>query len=398
MVMREEHNVRNWADHDPTDADAVEQAELTMDQARRTAELPILAGPLALMPDAHPGRGSTIGSVIPTKNAIIPAAVGVDIGCGMAASETSLTEDQLPDSLSGYMSLVQEAIPAGVGKGHESHVPQAADTWMRRNPHVLNQKQAGAAQRQLGTLGSGNHFFEVCVDEYRKVWLVLHSGSRGVGNQLAMQHIKVARDMGKALQYADPDLMHFTQGTEEFNAYISDMLWAQDYALQNREIMMDRAMSRFLTWVDPTKVLLPRVERRINCHHNYAQEEVWEGESIWITRKGAIQASDGLLGVIPGSMGTRSYIVSGLGNPLSYNSSSHGAGRRMSRTKARKMYTEDDLRKSMEGVGSWLHDSAKSLIDEIPESYKDIDAVMANQTDLVRVERTLHQILNFKGE
>ncbi|KKK84773.1 hypothetical protein LCGC14_2779950, partial [marine sediment metagenome] len=298
----------------------------------------------------------------------------------------------LPDSLGPYMGIVRDIIPAGVGKGHEYGPPSVVLRWLRLNPRELNERQAKAASSQLGSLGSGNHFFEVCLDERERVWLVLHSGSRGVGNQLAQGHIKMARKLGKQEGLEDPELMHFTQGTPEFETYIGDMLWAQDYARENRRLMVTKALLAFLQWVGKGTIA-----RTINCHHNFAQVERHSGEDMWITRKGAVEVQDGQYGIIPGSMGTRSYIVKGLGNPLSYNSCAHGAGRRMSRTEAKRRFTPDDLRTRMEGK-IWNDRDADHLVDEIPDSYKDIDQVMADQEDLVTVEHTLSQILNFKGQ
>lgn len=370
----------------------------TIRQAEKTARLPIVRGHVALMPDAHVGIGATVGSVIPTFDAIIPAAVGVDIGCGMIAAELNLTASQLPDSLAQLMSNIERSIPAGVGRGNEiaSH---RGSQWLKKNePRTrLSNELQKKALLQFGTLGSGNHFLEVCLDERDRVWIVLHSGSRGVGNILATQHIDKAKKLAKSLgQYhEDPALASFVEGTEEFDHYIADMLWAQDYALANREQMMDRALREFATFVGTGREV-----RRINCHHNFTQREthMHDGELVplWITRKGAIKAGTDDLGVIPGSMGTRSYIVRGKGNALSWNSCSHGAGRRMSRTAAKLKYTANDLLLQMEGK-VWLSEKAGALIDEIPSAYKDIDQVMADQADLVEVQHVLHQILNYKG-
>jgi tRNA-splicing ligase RtcB len=257
----------------------------------------------------------------------------------------------------------------------------------------LSHDQANRAAKQFGTLGSGNHFFELCVDERGRVWVVLHSGSRGIGNQLAQMHIATARGLAQEamLQLEDRDLAYFVQGTPAFEAYVTDMLWAQDYALANREQMMDRALRELVAFVGTG-----RQTQRINCHHNFTQPETFDGVDLWITRKGAIKADVGDLGVIPGSMGTRSYIVSGRGNASSWMSCSHGAGRRFSRTKAKKLFTADDLAEQMSGK-TWLADRADQLIDEIPSAYKDIDQVMADQADLVEVRHTLHQVLNYKG-
>ena len=366
----------------------------TIRQAEKTARLPIVSGPVALMPDAHVGLGATVGSVIPTTNAIIPAAVGVDIGCGMIAAELDVTEDQLPDSLAPLLVRIEAAIPAGVGQGHDE-VSRNADAWLATNTPAtdLSTEQASKAAKQFGTLGSGNHFVEVCVDERGRVWIVLHSGSRGIGNQLAQMHIATARRLAVELELRleDKDLAYFMDGTPEFTAYITDMLWAQDYARANRNQMMDNTMREVFTFLG-----FGRETSRINAHHNFTQRETHGGREMWITRKGAIKADTGDLGVIPGSMGTRSYIVRGKGNAESWTSCSHGAGRRHSRTQAKKLFSEADLAQLMEGK-TWQADRARSLVDEIPSAYKDIDQVMADQADLVEVLHTLRQVLNYKG-
>ncbi|HVL07149.1 MAG TPA: RtcB family protein [Acidimicrobiales bacterium] len=366
----------------------------TIRQAEKTARLPIVEGHVALMPDAHVGIGATVGSVIPTKGAVIPSAVGVDIGCGMIAAELDVTEDQLPDNLQPLLGRIERAVPAGVGKGHDT-AGNAAGRWLsnHRPATSLSAAQADKAAKQFGTLGSGNHFFELCVDERGRVWVVLHSGSRGIGNQLAQMHIAKARRLAKqaALGLEDPDLAWFVQGTPEFEAYVTDMGWAQDYAKANRNTMMDRALAEVLRFIGTGKET-----RRINCHHNFTQLEVHRDRQLWVTRKGAIRADVGDLGVIPGSMGTRSYIVEGKGNEASWSSCSHGAGRRHSRTKARKLFTNADLATAMAGK-VWLSDRAGALLDEIPAAYKDIDQVMADQADLVTVLHTLRQVLNYKG-
>jgi RNA-splicing ligase RtcB len=366
----------------------------TIRQAEKTARLPILAGHVALMPDAHVGIGATVGSVIPTKDAVIPSAVGVDIGCGMIAAELDVTEDQLPDSLEPLLSLVEKAIPAGVGQGHD-RVARNAQAWLaaHRPASELASDRMAKAAKQFGTLGSGNHFVELSIDERGRVWVVLHSGSRGIGNMLAQGHIAKARRLAKDLELRleDPDLAYFMEGTPEFEAYIGDMLWAQDYARANRDQMMDNAMREVFAFLG-----FGRETRRINCHHNFTQREVHDGVELWITRKGAIKAGVDDLGVIPGSMGTRSYIVRGRGNAASWTSCSHGAGRRHSRTKAKKLFTSADLAAAMEGK-VWLSARAAALVDEIPSAYKDIDQVMADQADLVEVLHTLRQVLNYKG-
>jgi RNA-splicing ligase RtcB len=373
---------------------ASEIDEQTIRQAEQTARLPIVAGHVALMPDAHVGIGATVGSVIPTAGAVIPAAVGVDIGCGMVAAELDVTEAQLPDTLEPLLRRIEQAIPAGVGRGHD-HVARNADRWLaaHRPATPLAADRATKAAKQFGTLGSGNHFFELCIDERGRVWVVLHSGSRGIGNQLAQLHIATARRLAEDLdlRLEDPDLAYFVEGTPHFRHYIADMLWAQDYARANREQMMDNAMREVFAVLG-----IGRETQRINCHHNFTQREVHDGVELWITRKGAIKADRDDLGVIPGSMGTRSYIVRGRGSAASWRSCSHGAGRRHSRTRARKLFTAADLTEQMRGK-VWLTRRAAALVDEIPAAYKDIDQVMADQSDLVEVLHTLRQVLNYKG-
>jgi RNA-splicing ligase RtcB len=375
--------------------------EQTIAQAHRTAALSVVTGHVALMPDAHVGIGATVGSVVPTAGAIIPSAVGVDVGCGMAAARLDLRADDLPESLQGLLGPIEKAVPAGVGQGHQkgSKGSRAADRWFAANdmPDSVTGDLAKRAMTQFGSLGSGNHFFEVCLDEQDRVWLFLHSGSRGVGNTLAQRHISKAKNLARHIPDAprDLDLAWFLQGTAEFQAYITDMLWAQRYAFANRETMLDAAIDTFVKHVRKGREV-----ERINCHHNYAQIETHEVDGVprdlWITRKGAIKADKGDLGLIPGSMGTRSYVVRGKGNPLSWNSCSHGAGRLMSRSEAKRRFTAADLREQM-GDRAWQQAKASDLVDEIPSAYKDIDQVMAQQTDLVEVVHTLRQILNYKG-
>src|SRR5437773_2634841 len=332
----------SWASE--IDPEAIRQAE-------RTARLPIVEGHIALMPDAHVGIGATVGSVIPTKNAVIPSAVGVDIGCGMIAAELDVTEDQLPDTLEPLLVRIEKAIPAGVGQGHD-RVARNADEWLsaHRPATELAADRVAKVLKQFGTLGAGNHFFELCVDERARVWVVLHSGSRGIGNQLAQMHIAKARNLAKELELRleDPDLAYFVEGTAEFGAYIADMLWAQDYARANRDQMMDNAMREVFAFFG-----FGAETQRINCHHNFTQREVHHGDQLWITRKGAIKAGTGDLGVIPGSMGTRSYIVCGKGSAASWKSCAHGAGRRHSRTQAKKLFSPTDLAEQMRGK-VWL--------------------------------------------
>lgn len=369
----------------------------TIDQAAQAARMPFIAGHLALMPDAHIGKGSTVGSVIPTHGAIIPAAIGVDIGCGMIAVETDRTAEHLPDDLTPLLSAIEQSVPAGVGQGHEV----ATEHWRNwlnaqfngRTRPDLTDKEASKASTQFGSLGSGNHFVEVCLDERDHVWLVLHSGSRGVGNMLASRHIEGAKGLMKRyfIDLEDPDLAYLVEGTPEFDAYITAMLWSQEYAMQNRAAMVDAALPKLFAATGGGTDL-----ERVNCHHNFTERENHHGRNVWLTRKGAIRARTGDLGVIPGSMGTRSYIVEGLGNPASYNSCSHGAGRRLSRGRARRELTIESFVESMEGK-TWQGDMADKLLDEHPDSYKDIDQVMADQADLVTIKHTLRQVLNYKG-
>ena len=397
-MPREEGNVRSWASH----VDAK-----TMEQARRSASLAIVAGPVALMPDAHLGYGATVGSVIPTEGAVIPSAVGVDIGCGMIAAQLDapagtgrpMTAADLPDDLRPMHSAIAAAIPSGVGKGHDARSAEHQVALRRHLPELPPTKASWKhnwerkAHDQLGSLGSGNHFVEVCLDEDDAVWLVLHSGSRGIGNLVANMHIDRAKaDMKRRLvELPDRDLAYVVEGTAEFEAYITDMLWAQDYAMANRQVMLEAALDAI------GRVLGRRVRavETINCHHNFTEREPHGGRELWITRKGAIRARAGDRGVIPGSMGTRSYIVRGLGNPASYESCSHGAGRAMSRNAARRTLDEDSFRALMNGI-TW-NETARALIDEDPRAYKDIDEVMEHQRDLVETEHVLNQVLNYKG-
>lgn len=365
-------------------------------QAQRASRMPFVER-VALMPDAHLGMGATVGSVIGTQGAIMPAAVGVDIGCGMAAVEFNMTAEQLPDNLGEFMPMVERAIPAGVGEGH-NEATKAAHRWYDANKDSFTTSlESSLVQRllvQFGSLGSGNHFFEVCLDERDHVWIVLHSGSRGLGNILATRHIKDAKALmkQKGIGLEDKDLSYFEENDEGFNLYIGDMLACQEYARGNRELMLNRAVDAFYKFLGRGV----GVVQTINCHHNFTQRETHDGHDIWVTRKGAIKADVGDKGVIPGSMGTRSYIVSGLGNGLSYNSCSHGAGRVHSRSAAKALFTTDDLAEAMEGK-VWLSDKAQSLVDEIPAAYKDIDVVMADQADLVSTDHVLRQVLNYKG-
>lgn len=387
--------VLSWA----TDLDAN-----TIEQARKSAELPFIEGHVALMPDAHFGYGATVGSVIPTRGAIIPSAVGVDIGCGMIAANLGISASDLPDDLGPLHSRIARAVPSGVGKGHElgsgpagdvkgfPDFPTTADNW--------GKDWKRTALTQFGSLGSGNHFIEICLDENDDVWVVLHSGSRGIGNKVANMHIDGAKGLMKRMfiHLDEPDLAYLVEGTPEFDDYITDMLWAQDYAMGNRTAMLSAVLNEIATFLGRPIAVVDE----INCHHNFTQREHHMGKNLWITRKGAIQAREGDRGVIPGSMGAASYIVRGKGSAASFCSCSHGAGRRMSRGQAKRELDIETLERSMEGI-AWnagpgtRPGNAAQLLDEDPRAYKDIDEVMAAQDDLVSVEHRLHQILNYKG-
>jgi tRNA-splicing ligase RtcB len=352
------------------------------------------------MADAHVGYGGPIGAVIPTTGAIIPYAVGVDIGCGMAAVKLRLTASQLPDDLTPLLSLIEEVVPAGVGQGHETYSKARAGLHSIGGEHApkLTDKQYLTARRQMGTLGSGNHFVEVCLDPDENVWVVLHSGSRGIGNQLAQHHIGIAKGLMAEyfIELEDPNLAYLVQGTNEFKRYWDDLQWAQSYAARNRETMLFAVLEVVEDFIGLDDNYSLQFDEPINCHHNYTALEYHRGKDIYVTRKGAIRARVGDLGIIPGSMGTSSYIVEGLGNEASYTSAPHGAGRRMSRRKAKETFTEADLSTAMEGK-TWLDDRGGAFIDEIPGSYKDIDTVLRDSADLVEVKVELSQILNYKG-
>ncbi len=373
------------------------------EQASRASRLPFVPGHVALMPDAHVGIGATVGSVIPTQGAIVPSFAGVDLGCGMIATETIYTACDLPDNLDPLLSLVGARIPAGVGKGRDlGHRDGYRDVFgvVGEPASKLSAKQQATTISQFGTLGSGNHFVEVCLDERGTVWTVLHSGSRGIGNQLATYHIGRAKGvMRERLEHLDdPNLAYFAEGTPEFGAYIQDMLWAQRYAYESRARMNRELLRSLAEAVHPKR---PAKEKAItvqtvNCHHNYTALENHQDKELWITRKGAISASAGELGVIPGSMGTDTYIVRGRGNPDSYNSSSHGAGRRLSRGDAKRQLDKAGLKEQMKGK-TWNAACASALIDEDPRAYKDIRQVMADQADLTEIVHTLTQVLNYKG-
>ncbi|MDD7931224.1 RtcB family protein [Actinomycetospora straminea] len=369
----------------------------TLAQAERTAAMPFIHPHVALMPDAHLGRGATVGSVIPTLRAIMPAAVGVDIGCGMAAVRTrfDVSELRAQGSLAQRREAIERAIPLSAGH-HNRKVVATAEPRIEELTKLAEEAGFDPAgdkkgwELQLGTLGSGNHFIEVTVDEADRVWLFLHSGSRGVGNKIAQRHTAVARAACAGVDLPDQDLAYLTEDTDEFWTYIRELRWAQHYALLNREEMMDRVVRQTAEFVG-TEVV---EEERISCHHNYTVQETHAGEEVWVSRKGAIDAAAGRAGLIPGSMGTASYVVTGKGEPQSLHSSPHGAGRAYSRTKARKTFTHEQLRAAMAGIE--FRDT-EAFLDEIPAAYKDVDVVMADAADLVEVRHTLRQIVNVKG-
>ena len=381
------------------------------DEARKqlanAARLPVVFKHIAAMPDVHLGIGATIGSVIPTIRAIIPAAVGVDIGCGMMAAKTTLRAEDLPDNLATLRSAIEKAVPHGSAPKSRGRDPGSWDT----PPELVDQKWATLVtefealcelhprlektnnRKHLGTLGTGNHFVEVCLDEVGFVWLMLHSGSRGVGNAIGNHFIELAKKDAELHQrnLPDKDLAYFEEGAQYFGDYVRAVSWAQKFAMSNREVMMANLIATVRKVI--TKPFEAHVEA-VNCHHNYVQKEHHFGEDVFVTRKGAVSARRGEMGIIPGSMGARSFIVRGLGNPESFESCSHGAGRVMSRTKAKKMFTIADQIKATEGV-ECRKDA--DVIDEIPMAYKDIDAVMAAQKDLVEVVHTLKQVVCVKG-
>src|SRR3954468_7893175 len=364
---------------------------VALDQLRNISSLPWVFHHVAAMPDVHYGKGATVGSVIAMKGAVSPAAVGVDIGCGMAAVKTSLGAKDLPDDLRGIRRELERAIPVGFNQ-HRDPIdrPQDREVWGEfHHPTPAVKELAHQAPLQLGTLGGGNHFIELCLDTEDRVWMMLHSGSRNIGKSLAEIHIQRAKKLAHNQDLPDRDLAVFLAGTREMNEYRHDLFWAQRYAMKNRETMLD-------VYQDVIRRFWPEVKfgEPVLCHHNYVSEENHFGEDVLVTRKGAIHAGKGQLGIIPGSMGTRSYIVRGLGNPQSFQSASHGAGRLMSRNEARKRFNVKDLQAQTEGVECRKD---QGVLDEIPGAYKPIEQVMENQKDLVEVEAELRQVLCVKG-
>ncbi|HUF04180.1 MAG TPA: RtcB family protein [Aridibacter sp.] len=381
-----EAEVLSWVSHGLSPE---EQAML-----RNVSRLPCLYKHVALMPDAHLGIGSMVGSVIATKDAVIPATVGVDIGCGMMAVKTPFRCGVLDRRLPELRHQIERTIPVGFND-HKDPVDESYDWegWSEFEDLLEGvQDRRRKAMKQLGTLGGGNHFVEVCIDTEDRVWLMLHSGSRNIGNEVARRHIETAKHLHRLSELPDPNLAYFVQGTDEFRDYWHDVEWAQRYALKNREVMMKRLVYQFSRLVNDGQPF--EAELTVNCHHNYVAHEQHFGEDVYVTRKGAINAAEGKYGIIPGSMGAKSYIIKGRGNPESFNSCSHGAGRKMSRTAAKKRFTKEDLERQTEGVECRKD---KGVIDEIPGAYKDIEEVMRNQEDLVEVVAELKQVVCVKG-
>jgi tRNA-splicing ligase RtcB len=373
--------------------------DATRQQAITASSMPFIFPHLALMPDAHLGKGATVGSVIPTLGAIIPAAVGVDIGCGMIAVRTQFDETYLRGSdLTGLRQRIEAVIPVSAGRYNTDISGQSTAGYLRElevgaeKAEFDPSKYAGNWRLQLGTLGSGNHFIEITADELGRVWLFLHSGSRGVGNRIATRHIKVAQEYMRRhwISLPDPDLAYLVEGTREFSRYIAELRWAQELARLNRLEMMDRVVAAVAQHIGPVERL-----ETIQCHHNYTARETHWGKSLWVSRKGAIDAHEGVDGLIPGSMGTASYVVTGKGNPVALCSSPHGAGREYSRSAARRTFTHDQLREAMRGIE---YRDTEAFVDEIPAAYKPIDQVMRDAADLVEIRHTLHQLVNVKGD
>ncbi|NYH54617.1 tRNA-splicing ligase RtcB [Nocardiopsis arvandica] len=390
-VAGERVPIRMWAA--PAEVEAA-----AMEQLRNVTRVPWVHG-LAVMPDVHYGKGATVGSVIAMRDAVSPAAVGVDIGCGMTAVRTDLAAERLPDDLGRLRSALEAVVPVGF-HAHDEPVDPATVPALRstdwdafwsgfdRLADAVHSRRT-RARHQMGTLGGGNHFLEVCLDDDEAVWLVLHSGSRNIGKELAEHHIERARKLPHNQDLPDRDLSVFVGGTPEMEAYRRDLFWAQEYARRNRDVMMGLACRAVAEQVPGA-----RFEQWISCHHNYVAEESYDGVDVLVTRKGAIRAGEGELGIIPGSMATGTYIVRGLGNPASFNSASHGAGRRMSRNKARKTFSAADLAEQTRGV-ECRKDAG--VVDEIPAAYKDLESVIEAQTDLVEVVARLRQVVCVKG-
>lgn len=376
--------------------------EESLTQLRKMAQLQFIHSHIAVMPDVHLGKGATVGSVIPTKNAIIPAAVGVDIGCGMNALRLSLKAGQLPDNLSALRNAIERKVPVGFEMHKLAKAKASTLSPLDKKLKLITDKHPALKrmlrnfdstwQKQLGTLGGGNHFIELCIDENDDIWVMLHSGSRGLGNVIGTYFIERAK---KEAQHRfghvpDKDLSYFAEGSTNFDDYVEAVEWAQEYAFENRREMM----RLILEAIRPLLPSFQMTKEAINCHHNYVQKELHFGEEVFVTRKGAIRAGLDEYGIIPGSMGAQSFIVKGKGNPESFCSCSHGAGRKMSRTKAKNLFNQQDLIAQTQGIECRKD---KGVVDEIPSAYKDIRQVMANQSDLIEVVHTLKQVLCIKG-
>lgn len=388
VISDEKFPIKIWA------TDLEKEAEM---QSRNLANMPFIHKHVALMADAHAGKGSTVGTVIATKGAIIPAAVGVDMGCGMRAVKLSFKIDVFGDSIAKLRSSIERAVPVGFNSNKE--LTQRTSIWANslKEKYPTDYELNPKCFLQLGTLGGGNHFIEICHDQNNEAWIVLHSGSRNIGKTLAEKHIKIAQKLmdNYFIELADRDLAFLPEKNQEFSNYIQDLMWSQDFAFWNRQEMMHRVLDQVYFFLNNKRNISGhKTELSIDCHHNYTQKENHFGANVWITRKGAVSAKEGEWGIIPGSMGTETFIVKGKGNVDSFGSCSHGAGRRMSRKKANALFTLEDAKKQTTGVEC---KKDESIIDELPGAYKNINEVMANQSDLVEIVYTLKQIMCVKG-
>ncbi len=388
--------IKIWSQLDTVEPSAVQQL-------KNIASLPFVFKHVAAMPDVHLGKGATVGSVVATKGAVIPSAVGVDIGCGMMAMRLLIEPQRILDKAAEIRHSIERSIPVGMNSNKETnHRVESWAPWSEfKNLNATKMHKRGetslyaTARNQMGTLGGGNHFIELCTDSEGHIWVMLHSGSRNIGKSLAELHINGAKEEMKKMfiTLPDPELAYYVEGTEQYRNYLFDLMWAQEYAAANRVEMMHRVLKDISFAVGMSGEAIP-IDEAVNCHHNYASKENHYGDNVLITRKGAVRARAGDLGIIPGSMGTRSYIVRGLGNAESFSSCSHGAGRRMSRSEARRRFTIADLARETAGVECRKDDG---VLDEIPSSYKDIDVVMNNQKDLVEIVAVLKQFMCVKG-
>ncbi|GIW21540.1 MAG: RNA-splicing ligase RtcB [Candidatus Sericytochromatia bacterium] len=378
-------DIKVWTDVSEIEEDAIKQLE-------RISKLPFIFKHVSVMPDVHLGKGATVGSVIATKGAIIPAAVGVDIGCGMLAAMTNIKSKDLPDDISVIRKNIEKLVPLGFDSHKTDKYGKDLDFKSLSVYKELGNKIIERAAKQIGTLGGGNHFIEICLDEKENVWIMLHSGSRNIGNEVAQYHISIAKGemRKKFIELEDSDLAYLTEQTQEFKNYINDVFWCQEYALKNRKKIFENVFLALKKYVPHIEI----IGNITSCHHNYVSKEIHFGQEVFVTRKGAIKADKGDIGIIPGSMGTKSYIVVGKGNLDSFHSCSHGAGRKLSRNKARKIFTIEDLKKQTKGVECRKD---KGVLDEIPSAYKDIDKVINEQKDLIEVKAVLKQILCVKG-